>query len=81
MEALEKAAQAAAMSKRPAAKLGRRGTAESENSDGGDGVDRPEDAALSNLVDAGMILRDPAVFHLLLHETVRSVALHVYAFG
>ena len=78
LEALEKAAQASAVSKqRLAAKLGRRGAAESENSDGGDGTGRPEDAALSNLADAGMILRDPAVLHMLLHETVRAAAFRV----
>jgi hypothetical protein len=80
LEALEKAAQASAISKqRIAVKLGRRGAAESEISDGADGTGRPEDAASSDLVDAGMILRDPAVLHMLLHETVRSASLGVYA--
>ena len=80
LEALEKAGQASAMSKqRLAVKLGRRGAAESENSDGGEGSGRPEDPALSSLADAGMILRDPAVFHMLLHETVRAAGFRVPA--
>ena len=48
----------------------------SENSDGGASEDMPA----TWLADAGLILRDPPVLHLLLHETarplVRAAAAH-----
>ena len=53
---------------------------QSENSDGGASVSRPEDTPATWLADAGLILRDPPVLHLLLHETarplVRAAAAH-----
>ena len=73
LETLEKAVSAPGPSKqRLAVKLGRRAGADSEISDGGEGTCRPEETALTNLADAGMILRDPTVLHMLLHETVRT---------
>lgn len=72
METIEKVALSSAVSKqRLAAKPARRGgAADGENGDGG------EETALSNLADAGMILRDPPVLHMLLHETVRRACRH-----
>ena len=71
MEGLEAAALTPA-SKRLAAKQGRRPAADSEMGDGPEGTGYAEDTPLSALADAGMILRDPPVFHMLLHETVRA---------
>jgi hypothetical protein len=45
--------------------------AEADDSDGGgESCCTPEDTHADVLGDAGMILRDPPVLHLLLHETV-----------
>lgn len=73
VEALEKAAATSALSaQKLVLKLGSRAAqaAGSENSDGGESISRSEDSALLWLADAGMVLRDPPAFHLLLHETV-----------
>ena len=53
--------------------------AEAGDSDGGgESCCTPEDTHADVLGDAGMILRDPPVLHLLLHETVRVRAVAVY---
>ena len=73
LEAFEKAAATSALgTQKIVLKIGRAGpqAAGSENSDGGESISRVEDSALLWLADAGMILRDPPVLHLLLHETV-----------
>jgi hypothetical protein len=76
VEDFEKAAAtAAAAAQRLVTKIGSRAAAQkagSEHSDGGESISRTENSALSWLADAGMILRDPPVLHLLLHETVRA---------
>ena len=77
MESLEKdAAASAAKAQKQSGKLGGRGAAQragSEASDGGESISRVEDSAAQWLADAGMVLRDPPVLHLLLHETVRTL--------
>ena len=45
---------------------------ENSDSDGGGSISKNENTGLNWLVDAGMLLRDPPVFHLLLHETVST---------
>jgi hypothetical protein len=73
LEAFEKAAATSALAtQKIVLKIGRAApqAAGSENSDGGESISRVEDSALLWLADAGMILRDPPVLHLLLHETV-----------
>lgn len=77
LETLEAAAVAPASKQRITAKLTRRPAADSENPDGADAAGRPEETPLSNLADASMILRDPPVFHMLLHETVRAAEFGV----
>ena len=48
---------------------------EGSDSDGGQSISKSDDIGVMWLVDAGMMLRDPPVFHLLLHETVRPGSL------
>ena len=72
LESLEKAALSS--QKHAVGKLVGRAAARaaaSENSDGGESISRAGDSAEMWLADAGMVLRDPPVIHLLLHETVR----------
>ncbi len=71
IEKFERAVESAASTRKIVPKFGGRVVAQgvtSENSDGGDS--RPEDTPATWLADAGMILRDPPMLHMLLHETV-----------
>ena len=72
MQAMQPAAKAhksRGLQKRAARGAAGGGGADGDESDGGgESTCRPDDSLARVLADAGMILRDPPVMHMLLHE-------------